>query len=108
LKPDLESGSFQGAINITVNVTSNRKDIILHSKNLTIDTVQLTHFNDSKVFHIENVHENANEEVLLITPQGGIPPGVYNLHLKYNGSMLDKIVGLYRSKRLDNDTGTTR
>jgi glutamyl aminopeptidase len=108
LKPDLESGSFQGAINITVNVTSNRKDIILHSKNLTIDTVQLTHFNDSKVFHIENVQENANEEVLLITPQGGIPPGVYNLHLKYNGSMLDKIVGLYRSKRLDNDTGTTR
>lgn len=106
LKPDLNTGNFTGTVNITVNVTTTRKDLIVNSKNLNIESVTL--LRDGKERNVENVQENVVEEVLVIETREIIQPGIYYLYFKYNGSMKNKRVGLYRSRRVDNETGETR
>ncbi|KYB24889.1 Glutamyl aminopeptidase-like Protein [Tribolium castaneum] len=106
LKPDLETGTFTGTVNITVNVTAVRNDLIVNSKNLNIEAVHL--MRDWKSVEIDNVEENVVDEVLIVESEEILYPGIYNLYFKYNGSMLNKMVGLYRSRRIDNNTGLTR
>lgn len=108
LKPYLETGDFKGLLNVTVNITEPRKELVLHSQNLSIDTVELVRANDSKVFHIGNIQENVISQVLVIIPKQIVPPGVYYLFFKYSGNMTNRIVGLYRSQYKNRDTGETR
>lgn len=98
LLPNLKTGLYAGSVNITLNLTIPRENIVLHSKNLTITNVEL-HRNDSdwKVVDIIDVKESVLDELLFINVNGTIPAGIYNLFIKFNGSLLNKLRGFYHS-----------
>lgn len=103
LKPNLQSGQFNGIVNITFEILKNRKNFILHCKNLQIDEIKLRKLNDSKILMIENVKKLKMEEVLIIKPKRILKKGTYRVDFVYHGSMVDKTIGLYRSKYGDED-----
>lgn len=98
LLPDLETGTFKGKVNVTLEITSARNNIVLHSKNLSIETVELTFVNDSVTILVQNVEANEADETIAIVPKTKLKPGVYGLVLKYSGNLVGKLSGLYRSK----------
>lgn len=97
LMPNLETGEFLGIVNITLIIVSSRNNILLHSKNLNIDTVDLMYVNKSVAVQVQNVEDNQLDEMIKIVPKEKLPVGVYYMILKYRGLMINKIVGLYRS-----------
>ncbi|CAG9823833.1 unnamed protein product [Phaedon cochleariae] len=96
LLPDLPKGLYKGLVNITISVSSHRKDVIIHSKNLTISDVSLV-TSDLVSFPILTIKENVADEVLVITTRQKIVPGVYYLFIKFEGRMFGKLSGFYRS-----------
>lgn len=97
LLPDLTTGEYKGFVNMTVNITAFRKDIIVHSKNLSVAEIAITTRN-SKVLQVLSIDENLIDEVLIITTREKITPGIYYLFIKFEGSLKDKLTGFYRSQ----------
>ncbi|XP_023019123.2 aminopeptidase A isoform X2 [Leptinotarsa decemlineata] len=102
LLPDLTRGLYKGSVNITVSVYGPRRDIIVHSKNLTISEVTLT-TNGLKAFSILTIKEQNVDEVLVITTKQKILPGVYYLFIKFEGRLFGKLAGFYRSQYKKSD-----
>nr|XP_023019123.1 glutamyl aminopeptidase-like isoform X3 [Leptinotarsa decemlineata] len=102
LLPDLTRGLYKGSVNITVSVNGPRRDIIVHSKNLTISEVTLT-TNGLKAFSILTIKEQDVDEVLVITTKQKILPGVYYLFIKFEGRLFGKLAGFYRSQYKKSD-----
>lgn len=97
LMPNLDTGEFKGKVNITLVILSARNNLMLHSKNLSIDTVELMNVNKSVMVQVQNVEDSPLDEMIKIVTKEVLPKGVYHVVLKYSGSMLNRIVGLYMS-----------
>lgn len=96
--PNLETGLFTGKVNITLEIESDRNDIVLHGLNLSIDTAELTLASGSKRIIVQNVQTNELDETVTVVPKERLEAGTYFLFIAYNGNMLNKLVGLYKSK----------
>lgn len=103
LEPNIISGDFQGKVNITIDVTQTRENLIVHSKNLSITEVGLESANSSKIFAVQNVRENFMDDTILVYPNQEVLPGVYYLSFNFTGSLLNKTFGLYRSQYIDKE-----
>lgn len=108
LRPFLESGKFRGSVTVKLNLTRSRKDIVLNSKNLAITSADLTDLNLTKRFQIEKIHEKPDDEVLQVEAREVLYPGLYKLEIHYEGTLINKTRGFYRSQRKDNATGTKK
>lgn len=97
LLPDLSAGKFDGWVNVTVKVTGFRKDLIVHSKNLTINEVRLLR-GDGRHMRVISVNEVQEDEVLIVTTREKIFPDTYYLFLGFEGSLTDRLTGFYRSE----------
>lgn len=97
LMPNLETGEFAGKVNVTLEIISARNNLMLHSKNLSIDTVELMYVNESVLVQVQNVEDNPLDEMIKIVTKEMLKEGVYHVVLKYRGTMLNRIVGLYMS-----------
>lgn len=106
LLPILETGTYQGKVNITLKIVSTRNNIILHSKNLSIETVELTFINKSLVIEVQNVEVNERDETIAVLPKTKLKPGIYSLFLKYRGSLVGKLAGFYKSQYKGNGNRT--
>lgn len=85
-------------MNITFAIGSPRRDLLLHSKNLSVDTVELVYANGSEVVQVLNVEDDAADEMIRVVTREELRGGVYFVVLKYGGTMLNRIRGLYMSK----------
>lgn len=103
LEPNVISGAFQGKVNITIDVTEARENLIVHSKNLSITEVSLESANISKIFAVQNVRENFVDDTILVYPNQKVLPGVYYLSFNFTGSLLNKTHGFYRSQYTDKE-----
>lgn len=97
LMPNLETGEFKGKVNITLEISSARNNLMLHSKNLSVDTVEVMHVNGSMTVQVQNVEDRPMDEMIKILTKEVLGEGVYYVVLRYSGSMLNRIVGLYMS-----------
>lgn len=98
LMPNLETGEFIGKVNVTLEILTARNNLMMHSKNLSIDTVELMNVkNKSVMVQVQNVEDSPLDEMIKIVTKDVLPKGVYHVVLKYSGSMLNRIVGLYMS-----------
>ncbi|MFA6256934.1 MAG: M1 family metallopeptidase [Candidatus Paceibacterota bacterium] len=95
LKPDLENFTFSGRESISVNVLQKTKTITLHSKEIDIETADLTIKNE-KIFG-KISYDKKSDTATFTFPQL-IPPGKYELTLVFQGILNDKMRGFYRSK----------
>lgn len=98
LMPNLETGQFNGIVNVTLEIRSARNNLMLHSKHLNIDTVDLMYVNRSVSVVVQNVEDRPMDEMIKIVTKDVLVEGRYFVVLKYSGSMLNRIVGLYMSQ----------
>lgn len=106
LIPHLDTGLYEGEVNITLEIETERHNIVLHSLNLSIDTVDLTLINGYKTITVQNIQTNEYDETVVIVPKEQLLPGLYSLFIKYSGTILHKIVGFYKSKYLSANNET--
>ena len=103
MHPDLEKGTFNGCVNILIDVLDNRGYIALHQKDLNITKTKLTLERDeNQEIPIKETYTIEKLEVFVVSIQENINPGRYYLSLEFNGFLRpDKIVGFYSSKYKD-------
>lgn len=96
LAPNLETGIFTGAVNITLNITQSSDKVILHSQDLAIKSVHLN-TSDQRMIEVEEYKENEVFETLTVKTKTILAPGNYNLIVEFQGSLLNRIRGFYKS-----------
>lgn len=97
LSPNLHSGEYRGSVNITLEITESLPNITLHSKKLRISHPSLISSNGSDVL-VVNVVENLKQETVDVMLEVVLSPGTYYLNLNFDGNLLNKTVGFYRSR----------
>ncbi|KAK9505908.1 hypothetical protein O3M35_009875 [Rhynocoris fuscipes] len=100
--PRMKEGTFSGNITIALKLTEPRKFILLHQYELNI-TKTLLKTNDGKEINIKNTFLYEKNQFWVIVLENEITSGEYELDLKFNGSLVNKIVGFYRSTYKNKD-----
>ncbi|XP_032666261.1 glutamyl aminopeptidase isoform X1 [Odontomachus brunneus] len=103
LHPNLQQGTFSGNVTILLDVLDRRRTIALHQKGLNIQSANLTTYDREENFEIElsSISKPTKYEIFVISAKDEFSSGLYNLNLKFDGSLQDKIVGFYSSKYRD-------
>lgn len=98
LAPDLEAHAFEGEEMIHITLLKAAKQIVLHSKELDIETVSIT-FGKSKtpVFASAIGYDEKNETVTFAFDQT-IPEGFAILNIVFRGILNNSMRGFYRSE----------
>ncbi|MBI3305721.1 M1 family metallopeptidase [Candidatus Nomurabacteria bacterium] len=99
LKPDLENFTFEGIETITLNNLRKIKTLILHSKEIEIETAEVRlprELPQEKVF--AKISYDEKSETATFTFPKIIPTGRTRLNLVFKGILNDKMRGFYRSK----------
>lgn len=93
---DLIRSIYKGSVNITLKVYHPRNDLVIHSKELLISKVILTNCQGEQI-RILKVSEVVDDQVIIITTQQRVLPGLYHLFLNFNGKLLNRLWGYYRT-----------
>ena len=97
LLPNLENQVFKGTVNIELSILENTSYISLNVADIEILDMSLE--KDSE--KISNWEIDEDYEILKINFKDIIPIGKYNLFIKYNGILNDKLRGFYHSSFTD-------
>lgn len=98
LKPDLENFTFQGVEIITLSILKKTKILTLHSKEIEIDTADISPVKDETDKTFAKIsYDEKNETVTFIFPKI-IPARKIKLTLVFKGILNNKMRGFYRSK----------
>lgn len=95
LHPDLENFTFEGIETIKLSVLKQTKAIILHSKEIEINTADIL-IGDEKVF--AKISYDIKSETTTFSFPKSIPIGKTKLTIVFKGILNDKMRGFYRSK----------
>lgn len=110
LHPNLKTKTFSGRVTIELDVLKPISFIPVHSKNLNIVTLDLWKVSDGDKTKIEPSltfnHEKFEYWITELTD--ALETGEYAITYAFNGSLTDRIVGLYQSSYLDEATNETR
>lgn len=111
LHPDLNKGTFEGRVSILIDLSDVRKFLILHQKDLKVDTVTLhkhdatskseLEINSVGEIEIKESYPIPKKEVFIVVPKNVLGIGQYDLKLSFSGSLQNKIVGFYSSRYKD-------
>ena len=97
LLPNLENQVFKGTVNIELSILENTSYISLNVADIEI--LDMSFEKDSE--KISNWEIDEDYEILKINFKDIIPTGKYNLFIKYNGILNDKLRGFYHSSFTD-------
>ena len=98
LAPDLAAASFDGRVEIAVDVVEPVDELVLNAIELDIAEVRVD--GSDVQWHLE-----PDTERLVVSPVGGLQPGTVSLVVSFTGTLNDKLRGFYRSTFKD-DAGT--
>ena len=90
LKPDLENFTFSGAETISLNLLKSTKTLTLHSKEIEINTAQVSS-------EFAKISYDTKNETATFTFAKALPKGKVKLVLVFTGILNDKMRGFYRS-----------
>ena len=102
LEPNLNEHTFNGEVNINIDVIKNIDQIIINSAELLIKSVEIFSENKNKI-KIKNFSNDETLERLTIFLEEEIQKGRYQLNIVYSGILNDKLRGFYRSEFVDED-----
>ena len=117
LKPDLDAATFEGEVTIDVDVTEPTSQVKLHAKDLNITaatisrsngtafTATVTDENGKPLDGSVELDKDACNAVLSVN--GTIGKGKWQIHLSFRGVLNDKLKGFYRSSYTD-DAGVEK
>ncbi|XP_049950895.1 glutamyl aminopeptidase-like isoform X1 [Schistocerca serialis cubense] len=108
LRPDLSAGAFTGNVSIAVRVSAPRRWVALHSRGLRVSGAALAPAPAGVAVPLERAFEAPRAERYVLVPAQPLQPGDYRLSLHFAGSLDVNLVGFYRSRYTDKDTGQRR
>jgi aminopeptidase N len=101
LSPCLKTFVFDGKQTVSVDVKSSTDTVILHSKDLLIDSsVLFTGFDGKDIASTEVTLNNEDTTVTMKFPHN-LPLGSGTLRMNFKGTLNDQMAGFYRSGYLD-------
>ncbi|RZB39723.1 Peptidase M1 domain containing protein [Asbolus verrucosus] len=101
------TNNFQGEVNITLNVLKRTDQILIHSKNLDIISVNLRKPNENFNLTHRSYMSDALTDILTITSENQLSPGFYYLDITYNATFNPyDMHGFYKST-YPNEEGKT-
>lgn len=104
LSTDIHAGEFgfDGQVTIRFQCIETTTEIVLQYRMLTIDTVSLFNSNNNLIEEDVAWYQNETVEFLVITPNQQLIQGQeYLVNVKYNGTMTDNGLGIYRAWYVD-------
>ena len=99
LTPDLRDFTFEGHVEIDVNVNSATSEIVLNAAELTFHEASLTQ-GDTRI-SASSISTDEDSETVTITLSSGAVPGPATLAISYQGVLNDQLKGFYRSRYQD-------
>ena len=100
LAPDLAAATFDGRVEIQVDVVEPVEDLVLNA--IELDVVEVRVDGSDVQWHLE-----PDTERLVVSPVGGLQPGRVVLVVSFSGVLNDMLRGFYRSTYRD-DGGAER
>ncbi|KAL3497457.1 hypothetical protein ACH5RR_040189 [Cinchona calisaya] len=97
LKPDLIACKFSGAVQISVDVVSDTKFIVLNASELSVDSKSVRFSSPTKVLEAVEVEICEDDEILVVDFGESLPSGVGILSIAFEGTLNDRMKGFYRS-----------
>ena len=104
LTPDLESATFEGTVDIEVDVLEATDEVVLNAIELELDEAWVM-VDGARVDATVTLDEETERATLSLTE--ALAPGPATVALRFRGTLNDKLRGFYRSRFTD-DTGTDR
>ena len=101
LTPDLQNFTFDGQVDIDVNIASPVRDIVLNAAELSLHEATLTQGETTIQARSLAVDEEA--ETATITLESEAAPGPASLSISYRGTLNDQLKGFYRSRYQDTE-----
>jgi puromycin-sensitive aminopeptidase len=90
LAPDLAAATFDGRVEVAVEVVEPVEELVLNAIELDIAEVRVD--GSDVQWHLE-----PDTERLVVSPVGGLQPGTVSLVVSFTGTLNDKLRGFYRS-----------
>lgn len=109
--PFLDNLTTSGAVNISLNVTEDVKQIVLNAYDLEInsESVEVRKSSDGTEVEIDHQEYNNISQTYTITLNSKLEEGVqYELGLNFTGLLGEKMQGFYSSNYFDTKTDTER
>lgn len=99
---------FNGEVTIRIQCIETTPEVVLQYRTMTIDTVALFDTNNGLIEDDVLWNQNETLEFLVITPSQPLIQGhEYSVNVRYNGTMTDNGLGIYRAWYVD-PVGNTR
>ena len=95
LKPDLQNFTFSGIETISLSLVKTTKKLILHTKEIEVETVSISE-GKNKVF-AHNISYDEKSETVTFTFKESLTPGKKKLNIVFKGILNDKMRGFYKS-----------
>ncbi|XP_055901791.1 uncharacterized protein LOC129938333 [Eupeodes corollae] len=112
LNPDLKEKTFSGNITIKLEILKPIQFIPVHAKKLSVETMEVLALStgDAEPQKIKPslTFQHPQLEYWVTEFSDPLKEGNYSLKLRFNGSLTDRIVGLYQSSYKDKATNETR
>ncbi|CAI9784920.1 unnamed protein product [Fraxinus pennsylvanica] len=97
LKPDLAACKFTGAVDISVDVVSVTKFLVLNAAELSVSPDSVNFTSNNKVVEVFDVEMCEKDEIIVLEFEENLPLGVGVLSMDFEGTLNDKMKGFYRS-----------
>ncbi|KAI3514989.1 hypothetical protein L1887_13737 [Cichorium endivia] len=99
LKPDLIACKFSGAVEISIDIVTDTKFIVLNAADLSIDTksVRFQAKGGATGFEALEVELFEDDEIVVMEFAEILPLGLAVLHISFEGTLNDQMKGFYRS-----------
>lgn len=101
---DLDYLTFQGYIEITIDVVAETDRIVLHALDLTFLKIRLFYDDDKEEVRITNTTLDKEMETLTIHLEEDLDVARYKIEADYQGKLNEHNEGLYRSNYTDIDS----
>lgn len=110
LFPDFygNNSEFSGNVSIDIDVSKATKHIMIHIKYMTIKNTRLTDKSSGKHIPIKRTFHYPENQFWVTETTEDIKPSRIVLHLSFNGSLSNGIVGFYKSTYINSDTQEKR
>ncbi|KAL1552325.1 AP-1 complex subunit mu-1-like [Salvia divinorum] len=97
LKPDLTACKFTGAVQISVDVVSDTKFLVLNAAELSVNSKSVNFASANKVLEAVEMELFEEDEIVVLEFKESLPIGVGVLSMEFEGTLNDRMKGFYRS-----------
>ncbi len=103
IEPNHDSNQFLGTITVQLNVTESTNIIKIHSYLLTVNDPKVTDSNNQSLGVISFTYDQQKQYHTIELNNQIIVGNDYYLTLSFNGSLIGKIIGFYKSVYTNSD-----